>query len=261
MSVRLQKYLAEAGQGSRRSCEDLIREGRVTVDGVQAELGLSVDPAVQSVAVDGRPVVLEGKEYWLLNKPVGVLSAASDLRGRRTVVDCVPARGRVFPVGRLDLNSSGLLLLTNDGELAARLLHPRYHVEKEYVVTVRGIVAEAALGRLRRGIVLDDGRTAPASVEVISHARPRRGGTQATGGASTMGGASQAGDSSTSLRITIHEGRKRQVRRMLEAVGHRVVSLHRTRFAGLTDTGLAPGRARPLSTSELEQLRRSAFGG
>jgi 23S rRNA pseudouridine2605 synthase len=242
MSVRLQKFLAEAGLGSRRGCEDLIRAGRVTIEGRVAGLGESVDPDSQTVAVDGRPVVQERKEYWLLNKPVGVLSAAVDDRGRRTVTDCVPARARVFPVGRLDLNSTGLLLLTNDGELTARLLHPRYHVEKEYVVKVRGAVAEAALGRLRRGIILEDGETAPAQVEVLTKAR-------ATDRVQT-----------TTLRVVLYEGRKRQVRRMMEAVGHRVVALHRSRFDGLTDAGLAPGQARPLSDGEIERLRLRAFG-
>lgn len=267
MSVRLQKYLAEAGLGSRRQCEDLIRQGRVTVDGSAAELGCTVEPTTQLVAVDGKPVVPETKEYWLLNKPVGVLSAAGDSRGRRTVVECVPAHVRVFPVGRLDLNSSGLLLLTNDGELAARLLHPRYHVEKEYLVAVRGTVTEAALGRLRRGIVLDDGRTLPAAVEVIDRGQPtrvpgsRNRGSSIAQGPSTTRGPSAGRETSTTLRITLHEGRKRQVRRMMEAVGHKVVSLHRRRFATLTDTGLSPGEARPLSTAEVDELRRSAFSG
>ena len=176
MNERLQKFLAEAGLGSRRSCEDLIRSGRVSIDGRTAELGVSVDADTQAVAVDGRPVKKESKEYWLLNKPAGVLSAALDPRGRPTVVDCIPARVRVFPVGRLDLHSTGLLLLTNDGELAARLLHPRYHVEKEYVVTVRGLVTEAALGRLRRGVMLEDGQTQPAIVEVVKSGRSTTGG-------------------------------------------------------------------------------------
>lgn len=240
MNVRLQKFLAEAGLGSRRKCEDLIRAGNVTIDGKVAELGATVDAQNQAVAVGGRPVTAETKEYWLLNKPLGVLTAVSDPHGRPTVVECVPAGVRVFPVGRLDLNSTGLLLLTNDGELAARLLHPRYHVDKEYVVTVLGRVQEPTLKKLRRGIELDDGVTAPAQVEII------RSGRLASGAVSTV------------LRVTIHEGRKRQVRRMLETVGHRVVALHRPRFAGLDDSNLAVGEARPLNPSEVEQLRNTS---
>ena len=156
----------------------------------------------------------------------------TDARGRRTVVECVPARVRVFPVGRLDLESTGLLLLTNDGDLAGRLLHPRFHVEKEYVVRVRGVVSKAALEALRRGVMLEDGQTAPAVVRVLEIVRPPRSGPE------------------TSLSIVLHEGRKRQVRRMLETVGHRVVALHRTRFDGLTDAGLLPGQARRLSVAE-----------
>jgi 23S rRNA pseudouridine2605 synthase len=242
MTERLQKFLAEAGLGSRRYCEDLIRSGRVAIDGQQAELGVSVDPDTQLVQLDGRHVVRERKEYWLLNKPAGFLSAVFDPRGRPTVIDCVPAGVRVFPVGRLDLNSTGLLVLTNDGELTARLLHPRYHVEKEYLVSVRGMVGGAALASLRRGVTLEDGPTAPAAVDVISGGRPT------------------AGPTFTTLRVVIHEGRKRQVRRMLEAVGHRVVALHRSRFDGLTDAGLALGQVRPLSPAEVERLRRAPTG-
>jgi pseudouridine synthase len=240
MSERLQKFLAEAGLGSRRHCEELIRSGRVLVDGRTAELGDSIEPESQQVLVDELPVARERKEYWLLNKPLGVLSAASDSRGRVTAVDCVPARVRVFPVGRLDLNSTGLLLLTNDGELAARLLHPRYHVEKEYLVTVRGSIRSSDLERLRGGILLDGRLTAPAGVKVVS------------GGPSKHGGGT-----STTLRLVVHEGRKRQVRRMLESLGHSVTALHRSRFDGLTDAGLAPGQARILSETEVERLRRS----
>jgi 23S rRNA pseudouridine2605 synthase len=239
MTERLQRFLAEAGLGSRRHCEDLIRAGRVTIDGRAARLGESVDPDIQLVAVDSHQIVREPKEYWLLNKPAGLLSAASDPRGRRTVVDVVPTESRVFPVGRLDLNSTGLLILTNDGILTARLLHPRYYVEKEYVVTVRGTIDGAALARLRGGVALEDGVTAPAAVEVIDKGRL------------------STGAASTTLRLVIHEGRKRQVRRMLEAVGSRVVALHRSRFDGLTDVGLPPGQARPLSPAELERLRRA----
>jgi 23S rRNA pseudouridine2605 synthase len=241
MIERLQKLLAEAGIGSRRKCEDFIRAGRVTIDGQIAELGVSVDPDTQTVAVDGCPVQREMKEYWLLNKPADVLTAVSDPRGRRTVVELVPARVRVFPVGRLDLDSTGVLLLTNDGELTARLLHPRYRVDKEYVVTVLGVTTAATLTKLRQGVVLDDGPTAPAEVSLVRHGHYTDGRTFSV------------------VRVTIHEGRKRQVRRMLEVVGHRVVALHRARFGALTDAGLALGQARPLSAAELEQLRRSTF--
>jgi 23S rRNA pseudouridine2605 synthase len=237
VKVRLQKALADAGFASRRGSEELIRAGRVTIDGATAELGASVDPEIQLVAVDGQPIAAEPKEYWLLNKPQGVLSAAADARGRRTVVECVPTRARIFPVGRLDLDSTGLLLLTNDGDLAGRLLHPRFHVEKEYEVRVQGVVAKGALETLRRGVMLEDGLTAPAIVRVLEIMRPPRGGPQ------------------TSLSIVLHEGRKRQVRRMFETLGHRVVALHRTRFDGLTDAGLLPGQARRLSAAEVAKLR------
>lgn len=239
MTERLQRFLAGAGLGSRRHCEDLIRSGRVVVNGRPALLGESVDPDIQLVEVDGRQVLPEPKEYWLLNKPSGLLSAVSDSRGRPTVVDCVPAQSRVFPVGRLDLDSTGLIVLTNDGELTARLLHPRYHVEKEYLVTVRGGIDGMTLARLRSGVVLEDGLTAPAVVEVIDGGRPGMGTTL------------------TTLRVVIHEGRKRQVRRMLEAMGRRVVALHRSRFDGLNDAGLALGQVRPLSAEEVERLRQA----
>ncbi len=240
MTERLQKFLAGAGLGSRRHCEDLIRAGRVTVDGMRAMLGTSVDPTVQRVAVEGHRVIPEPKDYWLLNKPVGVLSAAFDPRGRPTVVDMVPAGVRVFPVGRLDLDSTGLLILTNDGDLAALLLHPRYHVEKEYLVTIEGIVSNSTAARLRKGVILDDGRTAPANVEVV------------------WTGRSNKGRMSSTVRVILTEGRKRQVRRMFEAVGHRVVALHRCRFDGLVDTGLNLGQARPLLPTEVERLRQAS---
>ncbi len=242
MKMRLQKALAEAGFASRRASEELIKAGRVTIDGVTAQLGASVDPETQVVAVDGWPIAAEVKEYWLLNKPAGVLSAAKDARGRRTVVDCVPSRARIFPVGRLDLQSTGLMLLTNDGDLAGRLLHPRFHVEKEYQLRVRGVVGKEALEALRRGVTLEDGLTAPAVVRIVEIVRPPRSGPQ------------------TSLSIVLHEGRKRQIRRMLETVGHRVVSLHRSRFDGLTDAGLLAGQARRLSAGELQKLRKHAGG-
>jgi pseudouridine synthase len=244
---RLQKFLAEAGVGSRRHCEDLIRAGRVTVDGVVAQLGSSVDPCTQRMALDGVDIGAETKEYWLLNKPRGVVSTASDPQGRPTVVESVPSRGRLFPVGRLDLNTTGVLILTNDGELTARLLHPSHHVEKEYLVTVRGIVPQEAAALLRRGVELEDGPTAPAKVDILETRPPRP----------TPAGAAPR-TPTTTLRVVLHEGRKRQVRRMMESVGHVVVALHRRRFDGLTDAGLPVGQARPLSAAEVQQLRRTA---
>jgi len=238
--MRLQKALAEAGYASRRASEELIRAGRVTVDGVTADLGASADPDTQIIAVDGRVIAAEAKEYWLLNKPGGVLSAVSDTRGRRTVIDLIPTRARVFPVGRLDLDSTGLMLLTNDGDLAGRLLHPRFHVDKEYLVRVRGAVHKDTLEILRSGVMLEDGMTAPAKVELVEVSRLGASGLQ------------------TTLAITLHEGRKRQVRRMMETVGHRVVTLHRTRFGSLTDAGLQLGQARRLADTELASLREGA---
>jgi 23S rRNA pseudouridine2605 synthase len=242
VKVRLQKLLAEAGFGSRRGCEELIRAGRVSLGGHTATLGESADPHVDSVAVDGQPIAAQAKEYWLLNKPAGVLSAVVDARGRETVTDYIPTRARVYPVGRLDLNSTGLLLLTNDGDLAVGLLHPRYHVEKEYIVTVRGEVPEHAIERVRSGVVLEEGTTSPARV-------------------ARLHGPSQQNGFTTLLQVVIHEGRKRQVKRMLEAVGHRVTALHRARFATLTDAGLACGQARRLTPKEVAEVRSLAGGG
>ncbi|HZK49697.1 MAG TPA: pseudouridine synthase [Thermoleophilia bacterium] len=233
MIQRLQRVLASAGLGSRRSCEDLIREGRVTVDGRTAELGSSVDPSLQAVLVDGVPIHRETLEYWLLNKPKGVVSTAKDPQGRRTVVDCVPASVRIFPVGRLDADTTGALLLTNDGALAHRLLHPSYGVEKEYRVVVVGRVTEVTARRLAAGIDLEDGVTAPARVVVMSSRQTR-----------------------SELGVRIHEGRNRQIRRMLEAVGHPVVELHRVGFGPLSDAAMVSGASRHLEASEIEGLRR-----
>ena len=226
---------------SRRHSEELIQGGRVTVDGEVATLGMSVDPEEQRVAVDGRDILAETKEYWVLNKPRGIVSTAFDPQGRPTVVEAVPSRGRVFPVGRLDLNSTGLLVLTNDGELTAQLLHPRFHVEKEYEVSIRGLIKPGDVARLRSGVELEDGWTAPARVDLVEVARTGKGPV-------------------TRLRMVIHEGRKRQIRRMMESVGHPVLSLHRHRFDGLTDAGLSVGQARRLSNAEVEGLRRAAEG-
>ncbi|MEE2768535.1 MAG: pseudouridine synthase [Actinomycetota bacterium] len=227
---RLQKVLARVGLGSRRACEELIAAGRVTVDGVVAELGRRVDVATAVIEVDGAPVgVRPDLVYYLLNKPAGVVTTASDPHGRPTVVDLVPDNPRVFPVGRLDAETEGLLLLTNDGELAHRLTHPSFGVDKEYLVEVSGRPSPSVLRRLREGVVLEDGPTAPAKAVLV--------------------------DTSV-LRITIHEGRNRQVRRMCESVGHPVARLIRTRIGPLIDRSLAPGFHRTLAPDEMTALRK-----
>ena len=230
---RLQKVLALHGYGSRRACEELIAAGRVTVNGETAVLGRRVDVEVDEVAVDGVPVgVRPGLVYYLVNKPSGVVTTAADTHGRPTVVDLVPAEPRVFSIGRLDLDTEGLLLLTNDGELANRLAHPRHGVEKEYLAEVAGGgVAPGGLRALREGVELDDGRTAPAKVS-----QPSPG----------------------VLRLTIHEGRNRQVRRMCAAIGHPVRRLVRVRIGPLRDADLRPGQWRPLTASEVRALAESA---
>ena len=229
---RLQKVLATRGWGSRRVCEELIAAGRVTVNGEVAVLGRRVDPAADVVAVDGVPVgTRPGLVYYLLNKPEGVVTTAHDPQGRPTVVDIVPAEPRVFPVGRLDIGTEGLLLLTNDGELANRLTHPSHGVEKEYLAHVEGTVDGGGLRTLRDGVELEDGMTAPAKVS-----QPEPG----------------------VLRITIHEGRNRQVRRMCEAVGHPVRRLVRVRIGALRDASLRPGEWRELSSAEVRALVESA---
>lgn len=232
---RLQKYLAESGVASRRACEELILAGRVRVNGRPVrELGTSVDPARDRVEVDGREVRPEPKAYVLLYKPRGYVTTARDPQGRPKVTDLVAgAGGRVFPVGRLDYDSEGLLLLTNDGDLAYRLTHPRFHVPKTYHVALDRPPGPAALDEIARGIALEDGRTAPAEVRVVR------------------------GDGGEALvEMTIHEGRKRQVRRMWAALGFEVTWLKRVRMAGLELGKLEPGRWRHLRPSELRSLRK-----
>ena len=232
--MRLAKHLAHAGVASRRAAEALIREGRVTVGG-----DVVLDPAKDvtdddAVTVDGRPIqAATERTVWAVNKPAGVVSTARDTHGRPTVVDLVDAGGaRIYPVGRLDADTTGLLLLTDDGELAHRLTHPRFEVPKTYVAEVAGgPVREPALRALREGVDLEDGRTAPAGVRQV---RPGV------------------------LEITLREGRKRQVRRMCEAVGHRVVRLRRVAFGPLRLGDLAEGRARRLTPPEVQRLRDAA---
>jgi 23S rRNA pseudouridine2605 synthase len=226
--MRLNVYLARAGVASRRKADELIKAGRVTVNGETGQLNTFVQGA-DRVELDGRAVQKQRLAHLLLHKPAGVVTTARDPHGRPTVVDLVPREPRVVPVGRLDADTTGALLLTNDGELAHRLAHPRYGVEKTYVVDVEGKPSDGTLERLRDGVELEDGPTAPAKARRLGR---------------------------SSVELTIHEGRNRQVRRMLEALGHPVTRLHRSAYAGLTVEGLEPGAWRELEPSEVERLRR-----
>ncbi len=229
---RLQKVLARAGIGSRRSCEELIAAGRVIVNGEPAHLGQRIDPEHDDVEVDGVHIgIRPGLVYYLVNKPAGVITTAADTHGRPTVLDLVPGQPRVFPVGRLDADTEGLLLLTNDGELAHRLTHPSFGVEKEYLAKVEGRPSRGAIRRLREGVELDDGPTAPAEVSLVAP---------------------------DLIRIVIHEGRNRQVRRMCEAIGHPVLRLVRHRIGPIRERRLRPGQWRPLDQDEVRALERAA---
>ena len=234
---RLQKLLARAGRGSRRSCEELIRAGRVTVNGVRGEeLGAKAD-AGDDIRGDGRRIRLpESHAYLVLNKPPGYVTTRDDPQGRPTVMDLVPQqfRSHVFPVGRLDRDTTGLLLLTDDGDLTQRLLHPRHHIPKEYLADVEGTPSETQLRKLRSGIELQDGPTPPAEVMLV-----------ATGGGESR------------LRVTITEGRNRQVRRMFHAIGHPVRRLKRVAMGPLRLGELSLGEVRPLSRGQLAALREA----
>jgi 23S rRNA pseudouridine2605 synthase len=231
--------LARAGFGSRRASEALIAAGRVTVNGDVAELGRRVDVTTDRIALDGIPVVVDVTVvHWLLHKPAGYVTTARDPQGRRTVLDLLPRDPRVFPVGRLDRDSEGLLIMTNYGELAQLLMHPRHGVEKEYFAEVDGVPSAGALRRLREGVDLDDGRTQPARVRLVQR--------------------SDAGTSA--LEIVVKEGRKRMVRRMCSAVGHPVRRLVRTRIGPLRDPKLRPGTWRSLTPEEVRALYAAALG-
>jgi 23S rRNA pseudouridine2605 synthase len=225
--MRLNAYLARSGVASRRGADELIQAGRVRVNGEVAGLATYVE-ARDSVELDGEPVEVEPLTYALLHKPEGVVTTARDPQGRPTVVGLVAHERRVVPVGRLDADTTGALLLTNDGQLAHRLMHPRYEVDKVYEVEVEGEPSDQTLEQLASGVELEDGRTAPATVERVGP---------------------------SSLELTIHEGRKHQVKRMLEAVGHPVRRLHRSRYAGLTLGELSPGEWRELTRDEVAKLR------
>jgi 23S rRNA pseudouridine2605 synthase len=225
--MRLNAWLARAGVASRRKADELIKAGRVTVNGEPGQLNTFVQ-AKDEVRLDGRPLAKQALSYVLLHKPAGVVTTASDPQGRTTVLDLVHHPSRVVPVGRLDAETTGALLLTNDGDLAHRLAHPKYEVDKVYVAEVWGQPTDGTLRKLAEGVKLEDGRTAPAQVRRIDGA---------------------------TIELTLHEGRNRQVRRMLDAVGHRVRSLHRARYGPLTLEGLEPGAWRELEPFEVERLR------
>ena len=243
---RLNRYLARAGVASRRAADQLIASGAVRVNGRRPPpTGIVIDAERDSVTIDGRAVKPPpAHRYVMLNKPLGVITTARDEASRKTVLDVIGEEGRhghrLFPVGRLDGDSTGLLLLTDDGDLAYRLTHPRYKVAKEYEVVVAGLLSSQDVRALREGVKLDDGVTAPAQVEVVRSTK----GSRDTGRAE--------------VRIVITEGRHRQVRRMLQAVGHKVLALQRTAFGPLRLGRLKPGGWRVLSTGELAALRRAA---
>ena len=243
---RLNKFLARAGVASRRAADELIASGAVRVNGRRPPAsGLVIDPDQDKVTVDGRPVRPPAKHrYVMLNKALGVITTARDESSRTTVLDVIGPEGqlghRLFPVGRLDADSTGLLLLTDDGELAYRLTHPRYKVPKEYLVTVAGVPRSSELSTLRQGVKLDDGMTAPADVELV----------RATSGDRESGRAE--------LQVVIREGRHRQVRRMVQAVGHKVLALRRTAFGPLRLGRLKTGGWRVLSSGEVAAVRRAA---
>jgi len=236
--IRLQKWLAQCGVGSRRACERLIEEGRVQVNGQRAVLGMRIDPANDKITIDGKPLKSPPPPlYLILHKPPGYVTTRRDPHAKHTIMELLKGvKTHVFPVGRLDADSEGLLLLTNDGELANRLLHPRYKVAKTYRVWVQGVPSERALRRLREGVVLEEGTTAPAKVRLVA-----RQGSQSV------------------LEITLHEGRKRQVKRMCAAVGHPVLRLVRIAFGPLRlSDDLPPGAWRELTPAEREALLHAA---
>ena len=259
MEQRLQKILSQAGVASRRAAERLIAEGRVTVNGKTVlEMGTKADGDTDDIRVDGRRLrAPERKRYILLNKPAGYVSTRSDPQRRRTVIDLlVGVREYVYPVGRLDYETEGLLLLTNDGDLAARLTHPRHGVERSYEVRVAGMPDESALRQLREGIPLDGRRTLPAEATLLNARRDASGRPKGLQPRERAG--PQPREREGVLQLTIREGRNRQVRRMCEAVGHPVRELARTRIGPLTDRRLKPGMWRDLTPDEVRTLQALA---
>lgn len=230
--VRLQKVIADAGVASRRKAEEMIIAGRVLVNDIPiTSLGYSVDPEADNVSVDGTPIKKEKKIYILLNKPKGVTSTVSDAHAEKTVVELIPTKERIFPVGRLDKDTTGALLVTNDGQLAHRLTHPKFKVDKKYEAKVNGLLDEISHRKLEKGIILDNKRTSPAKVRLVSK-----------------------DEDINTYEVQIHEGMKRQIRRMFEAVGFKVLELKRVLFAGLGVSGLKEGDWRYLTSDEVRRL-------
>jgi len=242
MEIRLQKWLAMAGVSSRRKAEELILAGRVSVNGQTiTELGAKGNPAKDKLALDGKPVkIVKEKVYIMLNKPEGVVATVTDPHGRKTVTDLIDLDTRLYPVGRLDADTSGLLLLTNDGEFAQKITHPSNQVKKTYEATVRGVPTVQSLRQIRDGIVIDGKKTAPAQVKMLERLFVK--------------GAKGATHQNAKLLITIHEGRNRQVRNMCEAIGHRIISLNRISIGKLTLGKLEKGKWRKLNPNEVKTL-------
>lgn len=238
MEERLQKILSRYGIASRRKAEEMILSGQITVNGKTASLGMKADPEKDHIKVKGRLIGRpEPKVYIMLNKPEGCITSVSDAEGRPTVMGLLKGvKVRVFPVGRLDYNSEGLVIMTNDGELSHALLHPGNEIPKTYLVKIDGVLEDKDIARLERGIRLEDGLTAPASVKKIKKT-----------------------ETNSWIELTIHEGRKRQVRRMLEKVGHPVIKLRRVKINGLELGGLPPGGFRHLTPGEIKGLKGSAL--
>lgn len=235
MKTRLQVILAKGGIASRRKSKEIIESGRVRVNGIVIrEKGFKADPFLDRVEIDGNPIGFDKKVYLILNKPKGVITTASDEKGRTTVLDLVHKKLRIYPVGRLDKDTEGVIILTNDGDLAYRLTHPRFGVKKKYIVEVRGTIKTGMIKRLEKGIYLDGKRTAPCKISIIKKHSDK-----------------------IILKFEIHEGRKRQIRRMIEKIGGRVLGLRRIEYAGITTKGLNAGESRYLSQAEVTRLKNN----
>lgn len=233
--IRLQKYLAEAGVASRRKAEELIQQGKVKVnDKIVTELGTKINPEKDQVEYEGKTITIENeKVYILLNKPIGYVTTAKDQFNRDSVLDLVKVKQRIVPVGRLDMYTSGSLILTNDGDFVYQVTHPKHEIEKTYTVTIKGIVTKEEVERLKKGVKIEDYTTRPAKVKILKTEEEK---------------------DQSRLEITIHEGKNRQVRKMCEAVGHKVLALHRSKIAGIGVKDLPLGKWRYLSKSEIEKI-------